>query len=85
MSMDGLSRHVGARIEGWEMRKIQMESCYTVLEAARLLSVFDSGCITVLHEGTPVGEVTERDFVQRVLALELLPQEITLGDLLPKI
>ena len=41
----------------------------TVIEAAVLMSQNDVGDLVVMENNTPVGIVTERDFVRRVLAL----------------
>ena len=41
----------------------------TVIEAATLMSQNDVGDLVVMESSTPVGIVTERDFVRRVIAL----------------
>jgi CBS domain-containing protein len=41
----------------------------TVIEAAALMSQNDVGDLVVIENNTPVGIVTERDFVRRVLAV----------------
>ena len=41
----------------------------TVIEAAALMSQKDVGDLVVMENNTPVGIVTERDFVRRVLAV----------------
>jgi len=41
----------------------------TVIEAAVLMSQSDVGDLVAIENNTPVGIVTERDFVRRVLAL----------------
>ena len=41
----------------------------TVIEAATLMSQNDIGDLVVMENNTPVGIVTERDFVRRVLAV----------------
>ena len=41
----------------------------TVIEAAALMSQNDVGDLVVMENNTPVGIVTERDFVRRVLAV----------------
>jgi CBS domain-containing protein len=43
----------------------------TVLKAARLMAQKEVGCVVVMDGDSPVGLVTERDFVRRVLAEEL--------------
>ena len=42
----------------------------TVLEAAALMSKNDVGDLVVMENDLPVGIVTERDFVRRVIAME---------------
>lgn len=44
----------------------------TVFEAATLMSSHIGGCLVVMGGEVPVGIVTERDFVQRVIAKKLL-------------
>jgi len=41
----------------------------TIIEAAALMSQNDVGDLVVMENNTPVGIVTERDFVRRVLAV----------------
>ena len=41
----------------------------TIIEAAALMSQNDVGDLVVIENDTPVGIVTERDFVRRVLAV----------------
>jgi len=40
----------------------------TVAEAAGLMAEHDIGDLVIMHDNSPVGIVTERDFVRRVLA-----------------
>jgi CBS domain-containing protein len=47
---------------------VTIESNKTVAEAAFLMSENDIGDLVVMENNTPVGIVTERDFVRRVLA-----------------
>jgi len=42
----------------------------TIIEAAILMSQNDVGDLVVMENNTPVGIVTERDFVRRILAVE---------------
>ena len=48
---------------------LTIESNKTVIEAAALMSKNDVGDLVVMENSTPVGIVTERDFVRRVLAV----------------
>ena len=49
---------------------ITVESNKTVIEAAALMAENDVGNLIVMDDNTPIGIVTERDFVRRVLAKE---------------
>ena len=48
---------------------LTIEANKTVIEAAALMSQNDVGDLVVMENNTPVGIVTERDFVRRVLAV----------------
>jgi CBS domain-containing protein len=47
---------------------ITIDANKTVIEAAALMSQNDVGDLVIMENNTPVGIVTERDFVRRVLA-----------------
>jgi len=49
---------------------ITVEANKTVTEAAALMAENDVGNLIVMDDNTPIGIVTERDFVRRVLAKE---------------
>ena len=49
---------------------VTIDSNKTVAEAAALMSEKSIGDLIVLEDNTPVGIITERDFVRRVLAEE---------------
>lgn len=52
----------------------------TIYKAAQLMDKHDVGCIIVTSkEGKPVGILTERDFVSRVLTKNTLPSRIKAG------
>ena len=46
---------------------ITMESSEPVKKAAELMDKHDIGCLVVMNEGKPIGIVTERDMLKRVL------------------
>ena len=48
---------------------LTIDATKTVIEAAALMSQNDVGDLVVMENNTPVGIVTERDFVRRVLAM----------------
>lgn len=47
---------------------VTIDFCKTVTEAAVLMSEKDVGDLVVMKDNNPVGIVTERDFVRRVIA-----------------
>ena len=53
---------------------ITVESKKTVAEAAALMAEKDVGNLIVMEDNMPIGIVTERDFVRRVLAKEKTPK-----------
>ena len=53
---------------------ITVESNKTVTEAAALMTESDVSNLIVMENNTPIGIVTERDFVRRVLAKEKPPK-----------
>jgi len=54
----------------------------TVTEAAKMMSKANRGFLIILREGQPVGIVTENDFVQKVIARELNPNELMIGQIM---
>jgi CBS domain-containing protein len=48
---------------------LTIDSNKTIIEAAALMSQNDVGDLVVMENNTPVGIVTERDFVRRILAV----------------
>jgi len=40
----------------------------TVLDAVKLMNKYEIGCLVVVENGKPVGIITERDLLKRVLA-----------------
>lgn len=55
----------------------------TVLEAAVLMGEKMKGCLVVVDDETPVGIVTERDFVRRALAKNL-PLDTEVSEIMSK-
>jgi CBS domain-containing protein len=47
----------------------------SIEEAARRMKQVQRGCLIVVDKGEPVGIITERDFVQKVIAERLEPKE----------
>lgn len=47
---------------------VTIDGSKTIFEAAEFMSEKNISCLVVVESGTPVGIVTERDFVKRVVA-----------------
>ena len=54
----------------------------TVLEAARLLQSKHIGCLVVIDESRPIGIVTDRDIVLKVVAGEKKPAETAVKNIM---
>lgn len=65
----------------WNPVSIHVDS--TVLEAAALMSSHIGGCLIIVDNDAPVGIVTERDFVRRVVA-EQLPLNTKVSEIMSK-
>lgn len=50
---------------------VTIDLCKTVFDAAMLMSERRKGCLVILDGEGPIGIVTERDFVRRVVAKKL--------------
>ena len=55
----------------------------TVFEAAELMSSKGIGCLIIVQDEVPVGIVTERDFVRRVVAKNL-PYSVKISEIMTK-
>lgn len=54
----------------------------TVVEAAKAMTKSDKGFLVILSGGQPSGIVTEHDFVHKILALELDPKIVLIGQIM---
>jgi len=54
----------------------------TVQKAVRLMNKHEIGCLVVVINGKPVGIITERDMLKRVLAKSLDPEKIKVSDIM---
>lgn len=59
----------------------------SILEAAKLMRQHHVGCVIVVEDDahgspTPVGVVTDRDLVIEIIAKEVDPETVTLGDIM---
>jgi CBS domain-containing protein len=55
----------------------------TIFEAADLMNSKGIGCLLVVQDGVPVGIVTERDFVRRIVAKNL-PYSVKVSEIMTK-
>src|SRR5574337_596177 len=49
---------------------ITIDSSSTVIDAAKKMNEKGIGCLVVMERGNPVGIITERDFVRKIVAYE---------------
>jgi len=63
---------------------ITVEAEATVSEAAELMSKHEIGCLIVMSKGNPVGMVTERDMLKRVLLKSKDPRKVKIGRIMSK-
>lgn len=61
---------------------ITIESSELVKEAAELMDKHDIGCLIVVDEGKPIGIVTERDMLKRVLLQFRDPRITRISDIM---
>ena len=61
---------------------ITVEQGSTALDAARLLREKEISFLAVVKDDQPVGIVTERDFVQKLVAQNRLPGQVPLGEIM---
>ena len=54
----------------------------TVRNAVKLMNKHEIGCLVVVMKGKPIGIITERDMLQRVLAKSVDPEKITVSDIM---
>ena len=63
---------------------VTISSSKTVYDAAVLMTEKKIGSLIVIDGTTPVGIVTERDLVRKVVYQRLLPQEIKISEIMSK-
>jgi CBS domain-containing protein len=59
-----------------------IDASATVLEATQKMNEFKIGALVVMSEGQVAGIFTERDVLQRVVADEKSPSEVTVGEVM---
>lgn len=63
---------------------ITIEVQKSALDAAKLLSENDISFLIIMHEGKPIGLVTERDFLNKICAENKKASEIPLSEIMSK-
>jgi CBS domain-containing protein len=63
---------------------ITIEEDQTVFEGAKLMNDKGVGCLVIVKNNTPVGIVTERDFVREILAKNVNPVNFKILDIYSK-
>lgn len=53
-------------------------------EAARQMKTVHRGCLIIVKGGRPVGIITERDMVQRIMAVELKASAVKISEVMSK-
>jgi len=61
---------------------VTVEADATVQEAVDLMNKHEIGCLIVVLKGKPVGIITERDMLTRVLAKSIDPEKIRVSDVM---
>jgi len=61
---------------------VTVEADSTVQEAVDLMNEHEIGCIVVVLRGKPVGIITERDMLTRVLAKSIDPEKIKVSEVM---
>jgi len=61
---------------------VTVEADATVQEAVDLMNKHEIGCLIVVLKGKPVGIITERDMLTRVLAKSIDPEKIKVSDVM---
>jgi len=61
---------------------VTVEADATVQEAVDLMNKHEIGCLIVVLRGRPVGIITERDMLKRVLAKSIDPEKIKVSEIM---
>lgn len=61
---------------------VTVEADATVQEAVELMNKHEIGCLIVVLRGKPVGIITERDMLKRVLANSIDPEKIKVSEIM---
>jgi len=63
---------------------ITIEAMATVKKAAEIMNKHDIGCLIVVHDGKPIGILTERDMLKRVLLQLRDPRKTRISQIMSK-
>jgi len=61
---------------------ITIDADATVHEAVRIMNKHEIGCLVAVLNGKPVGIITERDMLKRVLAKSMDPEKVKVSDIM---
>ena len=61
---------------------VTIEASKNAREAVRLMNKHEIGCLVVTMKGKPVGIITERDFLKRVLAKSKNPEKVKIREIM---
>jgi len=61
---------------------ITIDADATVHEAVRIMNKHEIGCLIAVLNGKPVGIITERDMLKRVLAKSVDPEKVKVSDIM---
>jgi len=61
---------------------VTIEADATVQEAVDLMNKHEIGCLVVVLRGKPVGIITERDMLKRVLAKSIDPEKVKISEIM---
>lgn len=61
---------------------VSVDSSESLLKAAELMTGKEIGSLVVIEKGMPVGIITERDILRKVVAKNILPNEVTVAQVM---
>jgi CBS domain-containing protein len=71
------------KIEELMIKKVvTVKASEKVIDAVKLMNKHEIGCLVVVNDGKPVGILTERDMLKRVLAKSKDPRKIKVGQVM---
>lgn len=56
----------------------------SVQDVAMLMNRYQIGCVIIVDEGKPVGIITERDMLKRVICKGIAPEKVRVADIMTK-